>query len=78
MTEAPTHYEWTYEEDGIRYEIFHAKIKTPDCPEDATCYEVRNPETATTTHVCDRAWGEGGPSTMDFRRLLDKAKERQA
>ena len=76
MTEAPTHYEWTDEKDGIRYEIFHAKIQTPQCPKDASCYEVRNPETATTTHVCDQSWGEGGPTTQDFKRILKKARDK--
>lgn len=75
MTVAPTHYEWIDDKDGIRYEIWPAKTIQEGCPPDATCYEVRNPETATNTHVCDQEWGTTGPTQQDFRRILDKARK---
>ena len=75
MTLAPTHYEWIDEEDGIRYEIWRTETREGKCPPGATCFEVRNPETASNTHVCDKEWGEGGPTRKDFRRILDKARQ---
>lgn len=75
MTVPPTHYEWTDDEDGIRYEIWPARTRKGSCPPDATCYEVRDPVTATNTHVCDESWGAGGPTHQDFRRIMEKVRK---
>ncbi len=75
MTVPPTHYEWTDEEEGIRYEIMPAETRDT-CPDGSACFEVRNPVTATNIHVCDQEWGNAGPTEQDFRRILGKAREK--